>query len=673
MIRSAASVRHRLGIGIVGLQLTVVLIAWLVTGLLAPAFAQSSQVERRDAVVERSWLSDADGTLSPQDVLTQNWTKFDGPLGRGFTNSITWVRLKLDPAVAGPASIASDHRLVLRIVPSRLDEVTAYRVDRLDDPPVKVGDKFKPQGPQQGFLNHGIVFDDAVGPFEVLLRLDTEGNHSIHVEALRWDDAYSRVTRDSILITGYLIFTLMIITWAVVTLLGQRSMVLVLFLAHQFSVLFVVLTLLGAWRLFAPDGLVHLGDQLASFAVPLSVLTTVLFHARLLSDLGARPTHAKILGVSATLPLLGICLIAAGFPQIGLMLSHLTIASLMPFTVFVALRLRVDSGRWWWRPAIAAAYLVMVILMAPAWLRVLGVLPVGAWTFGSTLVYGVVSAILMASLIMVRAREVQRLGALNEAAFAEAKREADLQRARAVEQGDLITMLTHELKTPLSVVSLALGKSGQQPTIQARALTAIENMRSVIDRCAQAARVDDDSTNRTMSLTIEPVQLRAVVTEAVAGLLQGDRVDNQLHDPESVCLADRASVLTIVSNLLDNALKYSPGDSVVRITAQITNLNGRPGATLRITNDIGDQGAPDPVHVFEKYYRGPRARNLSGTGLGLYLSRRLAQRMGGALSLVPAQPSLVGFELWLPSGVESPALSDDIPQPLHSNSRSTQS
>ena len=281
MMRSASSVRHSLGVGIVGLQATVVLIAWLVTGLLAPAFAQSSQVERRDAVVERSWLSDSEGTLSPQDVLTRNWTKFDGPLGRGFTNSITWVRLKLDPAVAGPGSIASDRRLVLRIVPSRLDEVTAYRVDRLDDRPVKVGDKFKPQGPQQGFLNHGIVFDDAVGPFEVLLRLETEGNHSIHVEAWRWDDAYSRVTRDSILITSYLIFALMVITWAVVTVFGQRSKVLLLFVAHQFSALSVVLTLFGVWRMFAPDDLVHLGSRLASFFIPLSVLVSVFFHARL--------------------------------------------------------------------------------------------------------------------------------------------------------------------------------------------------------------------------------------------------------------------------------------------------------------------------------------------------------------------------------------------------------
>jgi signal transduction histidine kinase len=71
--------------------------------------------------------------------------------------------------------------------------------------------------------------------------------------------------------------------------------------------------------------------------------------------------------------------------------------------------------------------------------------------------------------------------------------------------------------------------------------------------------------------------------------------------------------------------------------------------SLRFINAAGEQGAPDPEQVFEKYYRAPRARNLSGSGLGLYLSQRLAQRMGGALSLAPVSASLVGFELWLPA------------------------
>lgn len=636
-------------VGIAHLPAALALMAFLLIGSIVPALAQSTQAERRDAIVESSWLSDGEGTLSPRAALSRTWTKYEGPLGRGFTDSITWVRLKIDPTLAGPGSLPSDHRLVLRITPSRLDEVIVYRVDRLDEPPVTVGDKFKPEGILTGFMHHSVVFDEAVAPFEVLLRLTTEGNHSVHVEAWRWDDAYRLLSRDSNLVTGCLIFTGMVIIWALVSLLGQRSLVQLLFLAHQISVLFVVLTLFGVWRLFVPGELALLGNRLASFAVPLSALTTVLFHTRLLADLGARTAHTKIIGAGAALPLLGMGFIAAGFPQIGLMLAHSTIAVLMPFTIFIALRLRVEPRRWWWRASIVAAYCLMVIVMAPAWLRVLGILPVGAWTFAATLAYGMVSAILMAFLILLRAQEVRRLTMLNEAAFVAARQEAELQRARAAEQGDLITMLTHELKTPLSVVSLALGRSGQQAAMRQRALNAVENMRSVIDRCALAARVDDDTVNRSLRLSIEPVPLGPLVAEAVGAHLQGDRVDNRLHESLPSCLADRAIVLTIVANLLDNALKYSPAESRVRIEAQTSDLNGRSGVSLRFINAAGEQGAPDPEQVFEKYYRAPRARNLSGSGLGLYLSQRLAQRMGGALSLAPVSASLVGFELWLPA------------------------
>jgi signal transduction histidine kinase len=176
--------------------------------------------------------------------------------------------------------------------------------------------------------------------------------------------------------------------------------------------------------------------------------------------------------------------------------------------------------------------------------------------------------------------------------------------------------------------------------------------------------VDDDTANRSSSLTSESVDLRALVDEAVAGHLQGDRVDNQLQAPLPGCLADRENALTIVGNLLDNAMKYSPSDSVIRIEAQITHRHGRSGAMLRIINAIVDQGAPDPDQAFEKYYRGPRARNHSGTGLGLYLSRRLAQRMGGELSLALVPPTHVGFEFWLPIGDELPNRIGGQPQPL---------
>ena len=83
------------------------------------------------------------------------------------------MRVKVDPAAAGPTPIAGDHRVVLRIVPGHLDEVTVWQADRLSQPPVLLGDKHSVVQPQQGLLNYAAVFDDATAPFEVLSRLRT--------------------------------------------------------------------------------------------------------------------------------------------------------------------------------------------------------------------------------------------------------------------------------------------------------------------------------------------------------------------------------------------------------------------------------------------------------------------------------------------------------------------
>jgi len=66
-----------------------------------------------------------------------------------------------------------------------------------------------------------------------------------------------------------------------------------------------------------------------------------------------------------------------------------------------------------------------------------------------------------------------------------------------------------------------------------------------------------------------------------------------------------------------------------------------------VSNVIGQAGVPDPEHVFDKYYRAPGAQSKSGSGLGLYLSKHIAQLLGGDLVFVAAARSLY-FEVRLP-------------------------
>lgn len=68
---------------------------------------------------------------------------------------------------------------------------------------------------------------------------------------------------------------------------------------------------------------------------------------------------------------------------------------------------------------------------------------------------------------------------------------------------------------------------------------------------------------------------------------------------------------------------------------------------MRVRNTPGLAGWPDEARLFEKYYRSTGAQRDSGSGLGLFLSRQLAQSLGGSLDYTPG-PHHVEFTLWIP-------------------------
>lgn len=109
--------------------------------------------------------------------------------------------------------------------------------------------------------------------------------------------------------------------------------------------------------------------------------------------------------------------------------------------------------------------------------------------------------------------------------------------------------------------------------------------------------------------------------------------------------SDPFLVRTIVANLLDNALKYSPPDTRVDL-----HLQQRAGETaMRVFNQPGAAGMPDPQRLFDKYYRSPGAHKQTGSGLGLYLVAGLAKRIGAAVRDVSDRDDRsaprVGFEV----------------------------
>jgi two-component system sensor histidine kinase SenX3 len=181
-------------------------------------------------------------------------------------------------------------------------------------------------------------------------------------------------------------------------------------------------------------------------------------------------------------------------------------------------------------------------------------------------------------------------------------------------------------------------------------------MRDVIDRCAQAALADEATAQPRRDVALTHVAIEVLLDYAVGAHLQAARVSCRAEGALPLCLSDEQMLLAIVSNLLDNALKYSLDDSIVRLSARATHRSGRQGVVVCVVNEVGVAGRPDETRLFEKYHRGERARHRSGSGLGLYLSNRLAARIGAELRLRPEGGSLVCFELWVPASASAPAV-----------------
>jgi signal transduction histidine kinase len=207
---------------------------------------------------------------------------------------------------------------------------------------------------------------------------------------------------------------------------------------------------------------------------------------------------------------------------------------------------------------------------------------------------------------------------------------------RRNEQHDaFINAVTHELKTPVASIRL------YAETLQTRVMD--ENRRNeflriimsdsdrllaTIEQILRSGRVRGSS--RKPHLT--PINLGEVVGECVArARISGDLAPDTLRyeaAPALPILGDLDEVRAAVSNLIDNAVKYSVGDVKVDITAAAI---GEDLAELRVRDEGPGIPKPELKRIFKRFYRihGPIATRVKGTGLGLFIVRSVAKRHGG--------------------------------------------
>ena len=232
-----------------------------------------------------------------------------------------------------------------------------------------------------------------------------------------------------------------------------------------------------------------------------------------------------------------------------------------------------------------------------------------------------------------------------------AGRLASLEKAKS----EFLSLASHELRSPLSVLGgyLSLlddGSLGDLPPQLERAvpimLAKVNQMNVLLTRMLETARLEDSR----LQLRLERLDVVDVVRRAVAALepmaLPGQRIALDVPARPLYAQVDRLRAETIVQNLLDNALKYSPGGTDVRCT--VSRQKGLARVCVR------DQGigiaAADLPRLFTRFGRIARDehRHIAGTGLGLYLARELARMHGGDISVTSTAGQGSEFALTLP-------------------------
>ncbi len=218
------------------------------------------------------------------------------------------------------------------------------------------------------------------------------------------------------------------------------------------------------------------------------------------------------------------------------------------------------------------------------------------------------------------------------------------------QQNNFMLAVTHELKSPIAGIKLSL------QTIQKRALTE-EQRQTLISRCIEESdRLNDLCNNMLITSQMEGRQyVQAREQFDFSELLEESAAAYQKRYPERfeadiaeglMVNGDMALLQMAVNNLLENAIKYTPAESIVSITLK----QMRDKLFLQVADQ--GKGIPDEEKkkIFSKFYRiGDEAtRHTKGTGLGLYLTKRIIKQHKGKLCVKDNNPTGAVFEISLP-------------------------
>jgi signal transduction histidine kinase len=227
------------------------------------------------------------------------------------------------------------------------------------------------------------------------------------------------------------------------------------------------------------------------------------------------------------------------------------------------------------------------------------------------------------------------------------------QRERAAEamRRDLITTVSHDLRTPLAslramVEAIDDGVVADPPSLQRythEMRRSVRQLSELVDDLFELTQLDAGAIEAESARA----DLATIVAEAVAAVAlqaeeKGLRLVSTIDGVDDIRCSPR--VARVLQNLLSNAVRHTPADGTVRVEAR------RRGDRVHLAvHDTGDGIAADDIdRVFDPFFRADPARSGPGAGLGLALAKRIVEALGGRISVEAGSPVGARFAVELP-------------------------
>lgn len=596
---------------------------WLVLLIASKAMAaESASAQSLGFLVSQSYYVDQSGSADFENVVGAHFTPFNGSLSKGYISKPVWLRLRV-------AATSIQQSLIVVVDPPFLQRLELYDPARpdfsADEPIVSGREERSPVGSFDGISN-GFIITSSSTERDIFIRLVSKTTILAEVSILTWDDASNSNIATLVILGIYLALLMMFAIWGGINLILRREGIYGYFVLRQVSSVAHACVFFGFIRIFFGDSLSLESRETIYSLVIVTLLTfSGLFDFKIISQHNPSKILLFIFGAVLCFPTVSVVLIIQGLIGEALLFNKYAVNVGVMTLLLLAMSVRrltdnpLEQLSVW---VIRIGYLITSVTVLLPVLMYLNFFPGRVPFIKLIFIHAIVSNIVMLTLLMIQNRK-------RELSFQEARLnlqlkdvELRIENKKREDKERFLSMIIHELRNPLSVVRVLTDKSSDKGQSVHQAVT---DMAEVIERVEQSEKLSSGE------LVIE--RTSTDVMHVIPKLL-GDREAAsrwKLSGPANHVLeTDQQLFRGIMTNLFDNAEKYSPEGSLLSVTV------GRPAADqpellLEVSNEVSDYNLPDPKRIFERYYRSKGAHRTPGSGLGLFLVQGWVEALGGRI------------------------------------------